>query len=64
MLILERALLEKHEVYRPGYTRVSFPYWIPKKEMDFVMDAIIFVANHGWKFMPLYRSYYCRYTRV
>lgn len=53
--LIELALLEKNEVFRPGYTRVSFPYWMSMKDIDFVIDAISFIANHGFQFLPLYR---------
>ena len=52
---VEEALLEKHEVLRPGYTRVSFPFWMSSVEVDFIVDAILFVAEHGWKFLTNYR---------
>ena len=26
------------------------------EEVDYVTDAILFLAEHGWKFLPLYRS--------
>lgn len=51
----EKLLLEKHEVYRPGYTRVSFPYWMSKSEIDYIINSVAFVAEHGWKFLKLYR---------
>jgi selenocysteine lyase/cysteine desulfurase len=51
----EQALLNRHEVLRPGYTRVSFPYWMHPSEIDYVIDAIHFVASHGHKFLPSYR---------
>jgi len=54
-LRFEELLLEKHEVYRPGYTRVSFPFWTSPQEVDFVINAIAFVAMHGWKFLSCYR---------
>ena len=52
---LEASLLEKHEVLRPGYSRFSLPYWVPQHEHDYVLDAVVFVALHGAKFLPLYR---------
>eukprot|EP01034_Spumella_vulgaris_P024591 gene24590-30957_t len=52
---VELALLEKHEVLRPGYTRLSLPYWTSPEEVDYVVDAILFVAEHGWKFLSMYR---------
>jgi len=52
---IEASLLEKHEVLRPGYSRLSLPYWISHREMEFVLDAVIFVAQHGFRFLPAYR---------
>ncbi|KAG5449620.1 tRNA-cytidine(32) 2-sulfurtransferase [Clonorchis sinensis] len=43
------------EVIRPGFTRISVPFFIPDAEVDFILDALKFVANHGWIFLPLYR---------
>lgn len=51
----ENLLLEKHEVYRPGYTRISFPFWISKCEIDYIVNSVAFIAEHGWKFLKLYR---------
>ncbi|CAH8854041.1 unnamed protein product [Trichobilharzia szidati] len=45
----------KREVIRPGFTRVSFPYFIPDDEADFILDALKFVATNGWIFLPFYR---------
>ena len=25
------------------------------EEVDYVTDAVLFLAEHGWKFLPLYR---------
>jgi selenocysteine lyase/cysteine desulfurase len=54
---MEAQLLDKHEVLRPGYTRMSFPFFVQEKEIDYVLRGIAFVAEHGWKFLPFYR--YC-----
>ena len=51
----EQALLNRHEVLRPGFTRLSLPYWMSQAEVDFVVDAILFVAEHGHKFLSAYR---------
>ena len=51
----ELALLDKHEVLRPGYTRISFPYWTSEDEVNFVIEAVRFVAEHGWCFLPVYK---------
>jgi selenocysteine lyase/cysteine desulfurase len=44
----------KQELYKPGFTRLSFTYWSSKEEVDYVLDAILFIAEHGWKFLPQY----------
>mmetsp|Transcript_108897 Transcript_108897/g.213357 ORF Transcript_108897/g.213357 Transcript_108897/m.213357 type:complete len:1217 (+) Transcript_108897:19-3669(+) len=51
----EQALLNRHEVLRPGYVRLSLPYWMSAAEIDYVIDAVHFVATHGHKFLPAYR---------
>jgi selenocysteine lyase/cysteine desulfurase len=52
---IETALLEKHEVLRPGFTRLSFPYWMRREEVDYAISAVLFVATHGSKFLSAYR---------
>ncbi len=52
---IEMALLDKQEMVRPGYTRFSVPFWISSQEIDYVMHALTFVAEHGWKFLTMYR---------
>ena len=44
----------QHEILRPGFTRLNLPWFSTDEEIDFVIDALEFVANHGWKFMPQY----------
>ena len=39
---------------KPGWTRVSFPYYLPREEFQFILAAIDFVAAHGHRFLPLY----------
>ena len=43
------------QVLRPGYSRFSLPFWLSQEEIDYVLDAVLFVAEHGWKFLPVYR---------
>ncbi|VDN96716.1 unnamed protein product, partial [Rodentolepis nana] len=42
------------EVLRPGFTRFSIPYFMPDDEADFVLEAVCFIAEYGWAFLPLY----------
>lgn len=52
---IEDALLDKHEVLRPGFSRVSFPYWLTAASVDYILSSIEFVADHGHMFIPSYR---------
>ncbi|KAI9914156.1 hypothetical protein PsorP6_006312 [Peronosclerospora sorghi] len=55
LLALESALLDKKEMLRPGFTRMSFPYFMSTAVLDYVLEAVNFVAADGWKFLPLYK---------
>ena len=52
---IENALLEKHEILRPGYTRFSLPFWLSQGEINHILLAIEFVASYGAYFLPSYR---------
>ena len=39
---------------KPGWCRVGFHYAMDDAEADFVIDAVEFVATHGYRFLPLY----------
>lgn len=38
--------------YRPGVTRLSFPYFMSDDIITFVVEAVAMVAEHGWKLLP------------
>jgi selenocysteine lyase/cysteine desulfurase len=40
---------------KPGWARVNFHFLHTEEEVDFLCRAILFVADHGKKFLPLYR---------
>ena len=52
---VEEALLEKNEVMRPGYTRLSLPYYLSDACVSYVLMAVEFVAVWGPLFMSEYR---------
>ncbi|TMW64640.1 hypothetical protein Poli38472_011520 [Pythium oligandrum] len=54
-IAFENALIEKKEMLRPGFSRVSFPYFMEDEEVDYIIEAIKFVAENGWKFLPQYK---------
>lgn len=39
---------------KPGWTRVSFPYYMMEEEFDFILQALEFMAMYGQRFVPLY----------
>jgi hypothetical protein len=43
-----------NEILKPGFVRISLPYYASDADSAFVADAIAFVAQHGWKLLPLY----------
>lgn len=39
---------------KPGWTRVSFPYYMSEEEFDFILTAIEFIAMYGHRFLYCY----------
>ncbi|VDD81433.1 unnamed protein product [Mesocestoides corti] len=53
-LVQDNEEILEHKVLRPGFTRINLPFFYPDEEIDFVLDAIIFVAKYAWTFLPFY----------
>lgn len=50
-----RSLIQKGYVgIKPGWTRVSFPYYMSEEEFEFILAAIEFIAIHGQRFLCCY----------
>jgi selenocysteine lyase/cysteine desulfurase/tRNA(Ile)-lysidine synthase TilS/MesJ len=49
------VLSEGFDIFRPGFTRVSLPYFFKEEVIDYILDAIEFVANNALWFLPLYK---------
>lgn len=43
-------------VCRPGFTRINFPYFLDEDALDFTLEAVKLVAEHGWKLLPQVHS--------
>lgn len=39
---------------KPGWTRLNVNYFIPEAEFQFIMDAVTWVADNGWKLLNEY----------
>lgn len=50
----EQEILRGCEGVKPGWTRVNFNYFIGEAQFDFVVEAVDWIATHGWKFLPQY----------
>ena len=51
---IEQITCTGKEIFRPGYTRLNLPYFYPDYVIDYILDSIIFLAEHAYKFLPLY----------
>ena len=38
-----------------SFVRVSFNYFISEVVLDYIVEAVNLLADHGWKLLPLYR---------
>ncbi len=50
----EQEVLRGCEGVKPGWTRVNFNYFISETVFQYIVDAVGFVAEHGWKLLPDY----------
>ncbi|TMW63040.1 hypothetical protein Poli38472_005658 [Pythium oligandrum] len=55
LISFEKAMVDKQIVLRAGFSRISFPYFMPDNEVDYILQALHFVADEGWKFLPFYQ---------
>ncbi|KAL8616794.1 hypothetical protein ACOMHN_017831 [Nucella lapillus] len=52
---LRRYMEYSHrEILRPGFTRLNLPYFLSQDQLDFVLQAVTLVAQHGWRLLPQY----------
>jgi len=58
---IERSHEFEHEIthgcegIKPGWTRVSFNYFISEAVFQYLVAAVDMVATHGWRLLPEYR---------
>lgn len=51
---LEKIVCNGKEIFRPGYTRINFPYFYEKHVVDYILKALKFVAEYGYLFLSHY----------
>ncbi len=50
----EQEILAGCEGIKPGWVRVNFNYFIGERSFQYILEAVHFIARHGWKLLPLY----------
>jgi selenocysteine lyase/cysteine desulfurase len=40
---------------KPGWVRISLPYYASPDDLEFILKAVEFVADHGQAFVPMYQ---------
>uniref|UniRef100_A0A0D9XQA0 Aminotransferase class V domain-containing protein n=1 Tax=Leersia perrieri TaxID=77586 RepID=A0A0D9XQA0_9ORYZ len=53
-LRIRDAILKGYHGVKPGWTRVSFAYYLSSEELRYILAAVDIVAAHGHRFLPLY----------
>jgi hypothetical protein len=51
----EHEITQGCEGIKPGWTRVSFNYFISEAVFEYLVQAVDLVAEQGWKLLPEYR---------
>jgi selenocysteine lyase/cysteine desulfurase len=51
----EREISGGCEGIKPGWVRVNFNYFLADAVADYIIDAVLLVARHGWRLLPDYR---------
>ncbi|CAL5214580.1 unnamed protein product [Lathyrus oleraceus] len=54
-LDVRSTIQEGYVGVKPGWTRVSFPYYMKEEDFEFVLTAIEFLSVYGQRFLPLYK---------
>ncbi|XP_047318351.1 probable cysteine desulfurase [Impatiens glandulifera] len=50
-----RAVIQKGYLgVKPGWTRISFPYYMSNEEFEFILAAVEFIAVYGQRFLHMY----------
>lgn len=51
----EKQIAKGCEGIKPGWVRVSFNYFLEERVHAYLVQAVLLVAEHGWKLLPDYR---------
>ncbi|CAI8619126.1 unnamed protein product [Vicia faba] len=54
-LAVRSTIQEGYVGVKPGWTRVSFPYYMKEEDFEFILTAIEFLSIYGQRFLTLYK---------
>jgi len=52
---LRDEVLRGNQILRPGWVRLNFNYFIDEETLDYLIRAVLFIADHGPRLQSLYR---------
>ncbi|RZC75889.1 hypothetical protein C5167_000050 [Papaver somniferum] len=53
-LVFRATIKKGYHGIKPGWARISFPYYMSKEEFNFILSALEFISKYGDRFLPLY----------
>ncbi len=51
----EEAIMDGCEGVKPGWVRVNFNYFLSETMFEFILSAVSWIADEGWRLLPDYR---------
>ena len=67
--VIKQMRDNKNELARPGYFRINLHYTLTQEELEYIINAVKYVCDKGWIFVPLYDvdpesgNYFHRYLK-
>ena len=47
-------ILSGNEIFKMGFSRINFSYLWEEGTINYLLDALEFISEHGWMFLPKY----------
>lgn len=55
--VYESVIMDGWEGMKPGWVRLNFNYFVSDATLGYIIAAVTFVAENGWRFLADYRFY-------
>lgn len=52
---IEKLVSEGESILKPGWVRLNFNYFLDVETVDYLIDAIDLIAEHGYRMLPFYQ---------